>query len=373
MNQMSTASTINPPAPNPAASERMLAILDKAAELNASDIHIRADQGVFVRASGKLRRLEVPAVSVDDVAAMITVTAKRHLPVIGEPPGHFEYSFEARNRSRYRTHAFLEEGRWAITIRVVPLQVPSFSQLRLPPIVKQYTEVKPGLILVTGPTGSGKSTTTAAILEFIASSHEVHIVSIEDPIEYRLHGDRACITQREVGRDAPDFTVGTIAAMREDPDVLFIGELRTPESIEAALSAAETGHMVISTFHTSTCVSTINRLIAAFPPDAQGAARERLADSLRGLMVQRLLPLVNGHGQVLATEAMVNNYSVKEHIRDPQKTRTLPKFLERSGDSGMHSFDQSLYQLLQGRLITPGTALASAESPGDFRRRFKIE
>jgi twitching motility protein PilT len=356
-----------------AATSGLLRILDLAATGGCSDIHVRAHQGVFGRVSGRVLRLDVAPPSPEEVQAMIEVTARRPLPAVGGSKGHFEYSFEARDRSRYRTHAFLEDGRWAMSIRVVPLQIPTFSTLRLPPVVKSLCDTSPGLLLITGPTGSGKSTTAASMLEFIVSSSALHIVTLEDPIEYRLKSATACVTQREIGRDTPSFTEGALAAMREDPDVLFIGEIATPESIETALSIAESGHFVISTYHTHSCQHTINRLIASFSAEVQSTTRERLADALKGIVSQRLLPLQNGSGLVLATETLVNNYSVKEHIRDPLKLRALTKFLEKANDQGMHSFDQSLYHLVSNRIVDASVALGVSASPAEFRRRFKID
>lgn len=356
-----------------AATATLLRILDLAAAGGCSDIHVRALQGVYGRVSGRVARLDIPPPSPGEVQAMIEMTARRPLPAVGASKGHFEYSFEARDRSRYRTHAFLEDGRWAMAIRVVPLQVPTFSSLRLPPVIKSMSDPTPGLVLITGPTGSGKSTTAASMLEYLVSSTSLHIVTLEDPIEYRLRGAGACVTQREIGRDTPTFADGAIAAMREDPDVVFIGEIGSIESIETALSIAESGHFVISTYHTHSCQHTINRIIASFPAEVQNTTRERLADALKGIVSQRLLALQNGSGLVLATETLVNNYSVKEHIRDPMKLRALTKFLEKANDQGMHSFDQSLFQLVSSRLVDANVALALSSSPADFRRRFKID
>ncbi len=346
-----------------------LQVLAQAQQGRCSDLHLRADQAVFGRAQGNLIALECPTFSAPEIEEIIAMTSKRTLPSTSA----FEYSFDQAGTARYRGHAFRQQGSWSLALRTIPLKVPTFQELRLPPVVKTFARTGPGLVLVTGPTGSGKSTTAAAMLDFVAQEERCHILSIEDPVEYRVQAAHSCVTQREVGLDVPTFVDGIYQAMREDPDVIFVGEVRDRDSLDAVLSAADTGHMVLATFHTHSALHTIRRLLSYYGQEDQSAVRERLADTLRGIVSQRLMPRGGGSvGRVLATEVLVNNFSTKDAIREPNKLKGVTAILEKSTGENMHSFDQSLISLVQGRLIEPATALAYAVSPNNMRRSFHI-
>ncbi len=345
-------------------------LLGGAASVKASDLHLRVGAPPFVRLDGVLSRTNAPATTDAEMERMVLITS-------GRAPGasgldDWEYSFEQANGARFRGHVFRESGRWALTIRVIPPGIPTFQELRLPPVVKTLSEKQTGLVLITGPTGSGKTTTAAAMLKQLASSSPAHVITIEDPVEYRLQEPNSCITQREVGRDTPSYEAGLKAALREDPDVLFIGEIRDRYALEVAMQAAETGHAVLSTFHTGTVVQTIQRLVSMFSNEEQQSARERIADSLRGIIAQRLLPRKKTRGRVLCTEVMVNTYTTKECIRDIARLKGLPAVLERSGDRLMHSLDQQLALLIREELIEVEVGLSHASSPGDMRRTLNL-
>lgn len=349
----------------------LLDLLKGTAQVKASDLHLRADASPFVRIDGALQRINGPALSADQIAAIIQDTSGR--PVTADAK-EWEYSFEeAAQGTRYRGHVFLANGKPALAVRVIPALVPGFTELRLPPVVKTLAEKAPGLVLITGPTGSGKTTTGASMLKHLASSAPLHMVTIEDPIEYRLIEPASCVSQREVGRDTTSFDDGLRAAMREDPDVLFVGEIRDRGTLDASLQAAESGHLVIATFHTTSSVHTIQRMLSLFQPEEQAATRERIADALRGVICQRLLPRKKARGRVLATEVLVNNYSVKECIRDPSKLKALPTVLERGGDRQMHTLDQQLIQLAHEGLVETAVALAYAAAPNDLRRTLNLQ
>ena len=350
------------------AAQMLLQILAAASSAGCSDVHIRAGSPPFGRVDGKLFRMEGKPLTAAEILQMIEITSKRELGKI--TGSSFEYSFEQSGAARYRGHAFRHGGGWALALRAVPLKVPSFQELRLPAVVKTISSASPGLVLVAGPTGSGKSTTCASMIDYIAQNELCHIVTVEDPIEYRVQVAQSCVTQREVGRDTPDYTTGLEAALREDPDVIFVGEIRDQATLEVALHAADTGHTVISTYHTRSAQQTIGRLIGSFPPDAQASVRDRLADSLNIIICQRLLVSQKVRGRVLATEVLVNNYAVRDAIRDPAKHRGLTQILERSNDQNMHSFDQSLATLVNARIVSPEVALAHAASPNNLRRAF---
>ena len=269
---------------------------------------------------------------------------------------------------------FRERGAWALALRVMPVQVPSFQDLRLPAVVKALSEPAPGLVLITGPTGSGKSTTAAAMLAHAANAQARHIVTIEDPVEYRLNDTPSCVSQREIGRDAESYEEALHAALREDPDMLFIGEIRDAESLRVVIQAAETGHHVLSTFHTGSALKTVQRLLAMLAGEDQAVSRARLADALRGVICQRLLPRKGGrgHGRILCSEVMVNNYAIVECIKDPTKLVNIPAVIERSGDQHMQTFDKNLIRLVTDQLVDPEVAVAFATNPGEIRRTLRM-
>lgn len=352
------------------AGQMLSSILQAAVQGRCSDVHLRAGRPAYGRVDGKLIAMQGQIVSAAEIEGMIRATCNRQLPTgVAEA---FEFSFEHVGVSRFRGHAFRENGTWALCLRAIPLNVPTFKELRLPASMKQVAQTSPGLVLICGPTGSGKSTTAASMLQFVADQGLSHVLTIEDPVEFRIEPKTSCVSQREVGRDTPDYPTGLRSAMREDPDVLFLGEIRDRESLEVAMSAAETGHAVYSTFHTHSVLQTIGRLVGLFETGQQPLARERLAECLRGILSQRLLPMSNSRGRVLATEMLINNYATKECIRDAGRLKTIVQVLERSNDQSMHSFDQSLIQLVQARAVDAQSALAYASSPSNLRRALSL-
>lgn len=340
-------------------------ILSGAAQLGVSDIHLRAGAPPFFRVDGRLARTKAPPLTPELVHLFLEHTSRRVVPETGR---EWEYSFDWGEAGRFRGHAFRESGVWAVSLRLIPHEIPSFADLRLPPVVKALSEPIPGLVLVTGPTGSGKSTSIASMLRYLAAQEVLHVVTIEDPVEYRLGAVPACVSQREIGRDTESWSSALAALLRENPDVSFIGEIRDKETLEVALQAAETGHSVYSTFHTASALQTILRILALYGPDEQAHVRSRLADALRGIVSQRLLPRRGTRGRILCAEIMVNNYAVKEALRDPARLRTLPSIMERSRDQQMQTFDQGLHQLVSENLVASDVAFSYAVSPNDLRR-----
>jgi twitching motility protein PilT len=347
----------------------LTSLLSGTNSVGASDLHLRADTPPFVRIDGAMQRVNGPAMPAEQIEAIIEHTSTRK---VDPKTAEWEYSFEEVTGTRYRGHVFLVNGQVALTIRVIRALVPGFQELRLPVAVKALTEKLPGLVLVTGPTGSGKTTTAASMLKHLAASAPCHIVTIEDPVEYRIITPTSCVSQREVGRDTHSYADGLRAAMREDPDVLFIGEIRDRTTLEVALQAAETGHLVISTFHTGSALQTVQRMWSMFGPEDQAPIRERIADGLRGIICQRLLPRAKVRGRILATEVLINGYATRDLLRDPTKLKTLPQVLERSGDKHMHTLDQSLAALIGDQLVEPAIALSQAAAPNDIRRNLNL-
>ena len=342
-------------------------LLLTASQSGCSDVHVRANAPPWGRRGGRLAPLGDGSVSSEAIAEFVQATAQR--PVTG---ASVEYSFDVGDRLRARCHAFRDADGWALAIRLVPPAVPGFADLRLPPVAKSFAEPRPGLLLITGPMGSGKSTTAAAVLTAMASREPVRLITLEDPIEHRITGPQACVSQREIGRDAVNLEQGLHDVLREDADVLFVGEIRTSNELEVALHAADMGISVVATFHTAGAVQTITRLVAMHAPDAQQVARERLAESLRAVISQRLLPRKGSTSRVLATEVLVNGHTTRDCIRDPAKLKGVTAVLERSTDVGMHSFDQSLLQLCGSGLIEVEVAVAFASSPGNLRRALNL-
>jgi twitching motility protein PilT len=346
-------------------------IIRAAVQAACSDIHLRVGAPPFMRAGGALGHLEAPPLSAEQVERCVTITAGQQLPVTANA---HEYSFEHPAGMRFRASAFSSGGLWSLTLRVVPAVVPSFADLRLPPVMKLLSQVRPGLILITGPTGAGKSTTAASLLQAMVQLANLHVVTIEDPVEYRLQTGSSCVTQREIGRDVGDARRGLIEAMRMDPDVIFVGELRDDEAFEVALHAAETGICVVSTFHTQSAVHTIGRATSTGRQDTQALLRERFADALRGVVSQRLLPRKGStQMRVLCTEVLINNYATKEAIRDPARHKAITSILERSADQGMHTFDQSLTTLVAAGVVDVEVAASVASSPTNFRRGLQVQ
>jgi len=344
-----------------------------AAAGNASDIHLRAGHAPLVRINGSLQRwASVAPVSAADLEAI----ALRLLP-----PAHQErlqkhlevdVAWQAPGIGRCRASVFRQRGTVAVSMRLIPDKIPSLESLGLPPSVIELAEESRGLVLVTGVTGSGKSTTLAALVDLINRTRPLHILTIEDPIEF-VHADmRAVVTQREIGFDTPSYPSGLRAALRQDPDVILIGEMRDPETIETALVAAETGHLVFSTLHTLDAPETVNRIIAAFPPHQQGQIRQQLTRVLKAAVSQRLLPRADGQGRALAAEVLISTPYIRDCIAEPDKTSLIADAIA-SGVSqyGMQTFDQAILRLYEQGLVTMDEALRWVTNVEEFKMRLR--
>jgi twitching motility protein PilT len=283
-----------------------------------------------------------------------------------------DFSFALSGVGRFRVNAFRQRGSLALVIRVIPNRIPDWKELQLPPVLPKLAEEKRGLILVTGTTGSGKSTTLAAMINQINHSRTAHVVTIEDPIEFLFLNKKSSIVQREVGVDTDNFANALRAVLRQDPDVIMIGEMRDTETIDIALKAAETGHLVISTAHTTDTPKTVQRLLSVFSPSEQTLMRMRLAESLRAVVSQRLLPRLDGKGVVPAVEVMVATRAVQECIRDESRTQELGELVAKGRHYGMQSFDQHLLELLQQGAISKDVALSAATSPADLDLQIRV-
>jgi twitching motility protein PilT len=349
--------------------------LGAAVKAGASDIHFKAGVVPAIRVNGELRAIRVPALRPEDTAAIAghVLTAARwrgDLDALQE----VDTSYALEGVSRFRASVFRQKGCLATILRAIPYSVPTLDQLGLPAVVKKIAGEERGLVLVTGITGSGKTSTLAAIVDQINRSSRKHVVTIEDPIEF-LHEDRSSrITQREVGPDTPSFSSALRAALRQDPDVVLVGEMRDLETIEIAIKAAETGHLVLSTAHTTDATRTIHRLVGAYPAEAQAGVRSRLAEALQAVVSQRLLARADGKGRALACEVLVTSLGIQECIRDADKTSGIKDLMEKGRDLyGTQSFDQHLTQLYNAKVITLETAKEAASNASDLERALSFE
>ena len=331
-----------------------------------SDLHIKAGGPPRIRISGTLVPLQVEPLTPEQAWSMIGETmtpAVRELFVFSSEA---DYALSVPGIGRFRVNAFRARGSTACVLRLVGDEPMSLKELGAPDVIRRLALEPRGLVLVTGPTGSGKTTTLAAMVDTVNSERAVHVLTIEDPIEV-LHRDKvASVNQRELGTDTADWATALRAAMRQDPDVILIGEMRDAETVKAALSAAETGHFVMSTLHTTDAKETVNRIIDFFPPHEQKQVRLALAASMKGIVCQRLVPRADGIGRVCAMEIAVNNPRLAEAVADPEKTDNIPDIIAEGSYSGMQTFDQDLLRLvLEGTVSVPTARLVSS-NPHDF-------
>ncbi len=335
----------------------------------ASDIHFEAGYPPVYRIHGELLSARLDRLSAEDtrnIAGMVLYPDGE--PAGVEFPREIDRSFSVQGLARFRVNVLRQRGSFGLVMRVIPFEVRDFSQLNLPTVVQTITSARQGLILVTGATGNGKSSTIAAMLEHMNRNDRLHIVTIEDPIEFVFGDGKSVLIQREVGVDTETFQSAVRAGLRQDPDAIMVGELRDRETAEICLKAAETGHLVITSLHTPDAVRTIGRLVGMFPVDEQLSVRGRLADNLRAVISQRLLPRQDGAGLIPAVETMMVTLSVAESIRDATKTGQIRKLIEQGRVHGMQSFDQHLVELVRAQLISADVAKANASSSADLER-----
>ena len=344
-------------------------ILSVGLKAKASDIHLKAGLPPTYRIDGALRSLpKAPRLGPDEIQNMALQIMNPRQRTKFEEAHEVDLAYGVPGLGRFRVNVFSQRGSVSMVLRTIPFEIRSMEDLLLPPVLKKLASEQRGLVLVTGATGSGKSTTLAALLDYINSHRTAHIVTIEDPIEY-LHRDKKCIiNQREVGFDTEGFDVALKSALRQDPDVILVGEMRDYETIETALTAAETGHLVLSTLHTIDATETINRIIGVFPPYQQRQIRLQLSGVIKGIISQRLVPRADGKGRVPAIEIMVSTARTRELIDDKDKTKQIRDAIQQGYVSyGMQTFDQSLMGLLKKGLISEDEALRQSSNPDDFK------
>jgi twitching motility protein PilT len=352
-------------------------ILKRAVELGASDIHLKVGSSPVLRIKkkGLVRMEEVPPMDDRMMASFVEEIIGKNVRKMAEfeELGETDTSYSIRGVSRFRVNIYKQRGSIGMAFRVIPYSVPSFESLNLPEVMRRIVlENTKGLVLVTGPTGSGKSTSIASLINEINRRKEATIVTIEDPIEYLFKDEKSYIIQREVGVDTSSFARGLRAALREDPDIIFVGEIRDTETAMIALQAAETGHLVLSTLHTMDAKETINRFIGLFNLEVREQIRVQLAETLLAVFSQRLVPMADRMGVVPVVEILINTASIKECILDPTKIDDIPMLLERGRSVyGTQTFDQHLEELYRKGIIDYSTAIAYANKPTDMEIKLK--
>src|SRR5213596_1212087 len=342
-------------------------LLKRMLEMNGSDLHITTNSAPRVRVHGHLQPLDMPPLTPSDTKSLaysVLTDAQKHR---FEENLELDFSFGLKGLARFRGNLFNQRGATGAVFRVIPYEIRSFQQLNLPPIVAKLCEKPRGLILITGPTGSGKSTTLAAMIDKINTERHDHMITIEDPIEY-LHAHKKCVVnQRELHADTKSFTDALRAALREDPDVVLIGEMRDLETIESALRIAETGHLTFGTLHTNSASSTINRVIDVFPSHQQSQIRAQLSLVLEGILCQALLPKASGSGRCLAMEILVPNAAIRNLIREDKIHQIYSSMQTGQEKYGMQTFNQSLATLYFSKQISLQTALGMSSNPDELQ------
>jgi twitching motility protein PilT len=342
-------------------------LLRDLAVVNGSDLHLKAGAPPRRRVDGSLVTLDMPELTQDDTASVVRGIMPPLVHNTFEEKREADFAYAVKGLGRFRVNAFYQRGSVALAFRLVHTNASTVEELGLPNVVQKLADEHRGLILCTGPTGSGKTTTLAAMVNHINHTRPCHIITIEDPIEYLHRDDLAAIEQREVGFDTETFTSAMRVVLRQDPDVILVGEMRDPETVYTALTAAETGHLVLSTLHTTTATETINRIVDFFPHSQQQQVRVSLSSALVGTICQRLIPRADGNGRVPGAEIMVVNGRIQNAILDPLKTSEIDQIISEGEYYGMQSFDQSVAGLMQQGLITLGDAMNAASNPHDLK------
>lgn len=344
-------------------------ILQTAVDGGASDVHVKIDGPIIFRINRQLVAIEAPVPTQDWVDRVVDAIVPRHARMRLDTDREVDFSYAVPGVGRFRTNVFQQKGQWCLAMRYVKVKVPSFEELNLLPTLKGLAESPRGILLVSGSTGCGKSTTLAAMVEHINSGFKKHIITLEDPIEYVFEDNQSVIEQREIGLDSLSFEMGLKHILRQDPDIIMIGEMRDAISFMAAINAADTGHLVLSTLHTTNASQAIGRILDFFKPDERDQVRRQLAATLRAVVCQRMVGKVGG-GVIPALEIMINTPTVRKLLEE-NRTEKLPAAIETGVDDGMQTFNQALFNLVKQGKVTEKEALAKATNPQTLEMNFK--
>ncbi len=362
--------------------DRFNSVLREVVAKRGSDVHITAGSGFRLRLKGEMLPAgDNAALTPSDVATVVAgillagrKTTRENVAAFVQGITDFDCSYSLAEVGRFRVNIASQRGSLSLVLRHIPFEVPDFTKLGLPPVLEKVAMTERGLVLLTGTTGSGKSSTLAAMINHVNKLRKAKIITIEDPIEFMYRDIQSNVIQREVGSDTESFAKALRAALRQDPDIILVGEMRDTETIDIALKAAETGHLVFSTVHTTDAPKTVSRLIAVFPPEEQIMVRIRLSETLQSVVSQRLLPRADGTGRVVACEVMRQTKSIQECIADSTKTDEMKDYIEKGREMyGMQTFDQHLTELYLRNVITMETAKQAATSPADFERNLQFQ
>ncbi len=350
----------------------VISILERMVQTNASDLHLKVGAPPVLRVDGLLHPLDVPPPNQEELVKVADQILTPRQKKIFDDTREVDFGFGVPGLSRFRCNFYVQRGTISMVFRRIPFSVPGFEELNLPPAIKDLASSPRGLILVTGTVGSGKSTTLAAMIQHMNQTARKSIITIEDPVEFLLSDDKSIISQREVGMDTLSFQEGLRHVLRQDPDVILIGEIRDVETMQIALMAADTGHLVLSTLHTTDSTQTVNRVISFFPPHQHEEVRFMLASTLRAVVSMRLLPKATGKGRVPATEIMVCTAAIRDYITDPGKTQSIRIAVQEGVNQyGMQTFDQCIMRLYKQELVTLEDALKHCTNPSEFSLRVK--
>ena len=342
-------------------------LLKKLASVEGSDLHLKVGSPPAYRVNGELHLSNLPTLKPSDTEKIANELMSDRMRAEFDSTNEADFAYGRPDIGRFRVNCYRQRGSVNIVMRAVSSSSLTFDELGLPSVIRDLCQHKRGLVLVTGPTGSGKTTTLAAMIDFINSSRRCNIITLEDPIEV-LHADKmSLVAQREVGVDTESFAEGLRRVLRQDPDVILIGEMRDQETVKAAIRAAETGHLVLSTLHTIDATETVNRIVDFFPSTMQNQIRLILAGSLRGIVSQRLLPTIDNSGRIPAVEVLINNERVFDRIVDPALTHSLVEVIADGEYYGMQTFDQSILAAFRKGLVSFNDALVSSTNPSDFK------
>src|SRR4030066_1311191 len=348
-------------------------LLKKAVQMGASDLHIKVGSLPIIRLYGELTTLSgEKRLTLEDTTNIASTIMNEAQKEAFKKKNEIDISYSIPGFGRFRCNTFVQRGTIGIVFRVTPTKIPDIEQLYLPPVLKKIALEPRGLILGTGTTGSGKTTTLASMIEFINLNRTNNIITIEDPIEFLFRDKSTIIRPREIGSDTESFSKALRSALRQDPDVILVGEMRDFETIQTALVAAETGHLVLSTLHTVDATETVNRIIAVFPPYQHKQIRMQLASILRAIISMRLVPRADGKGRVPAVEVLIGTSTIKDCVEDPDKTKLIPDFIAQGYTQyGMQTFDKSLFDLYKSGLSAYAAPLKRATKPDDFVLKIK--
>jgi len=351
-------------------------LLVAAIQKNASDIHLQVGASPMFRVNGELVQIKYHPLSPKETYAVVDEILSQSIMQIpaSNSIAEIDVAYNLEGHGRFRANIYLQRGSYNIVLRAVPAVIRSFAELNLPPILEKIASQRRGLVLVVGATGNGKSTTLASMVDHINTTRRAHIITIEEPIEYIFKNDKSMISQREVGMDTESYSKATVAAMRQDPDVIFVGEMRDKETVDTVLKAAETGHLVFSTLHTMDSINAIARLVAFYPADQEANIRKRLSNCLVSIVAQRLLPRKDLTGRIPAVEVLWVTQGIRDCICDPSKTNEILLYIEKGRDIyGMQTFDQHLLALYKAGHIDLETAKQAANKPDEFERSLMLE